>query len=169
MPTGIHVTTDDITALVVDVVVNAANRELIPGGGVDGAIHRAGGPSIAAEARQHAPLGTGEVLTTGSGNLKCLALIHTVGPIWGSISESEAVVALSSCYENSLGLAATEGFRSIAFPNISTGIYGFPKKLAAETAVGAVSEWLTQPTGQIELIVFSCFEEENYRLYSDLV
>ena len=169
MPTGIVVNRDDITALEVDVVVNAANRELVPGGGVDGAIHRAGGPSIAAEARRHAPLETGEAIMTGSGNLPCRALIHTVGPIWGSAARPVAVTLLSNCYVNSLELAAAEGFESIAFPNISTGVYGFPKQLAAETAVGAVSEWTERPGASMEKIVFSCFDEENFQLYSELV
>lgn len=157
----------------VDAIVNAANRELIPGGGVDGAIHAAGGPSIAQATRQirreRGDLDTGDAVITTAGELPARYVIHTAGPIWGEMSEYEAVQRLAACYHNSLDLASANNCRGIAFPNISTGVYGFPLRLAAETATGAVETWVESNPGGVEEVVFVCFNEENQSLYEELL
>lgn len=157
----------------VDAVVNAANRELIPGGGVDGAIHAAGGPSIAQATRQirreRGDLETGDAVITTAGELPARYVIHTAGPIWREISEYEAVQLLAACYHNSLDVASANNCRSIAFPNISTGVYGFPLRLAAETATSAVEAWVESNPGGVEKVVFVCFNEENQSLYEELL
>lgn len=162
----------DITRQAVDAIVNAANSRLAGGGGVDGAIHAAGGPTILEECRtwvaEHGPLPTGDAMVTGGGNLPARYVIHTVGPVWDQHEEDEAKRLLASCYSNSLDRAWDENCRSVAFPNISTGVYGFPKELAAETAVATVRDWVAA-TGDLEEIVFVCFDEENQALYSNLV
>lgn len=163
----------DITKLEVDAVVNAANKELRPGGGVDGAIHRAGGPSIAEEARdiavRHGHLATGEAVATTAGQLPADHVIHTVGPVWKQHSEDEAVRLLANCYRNSLDLATELGCGSVAFPNISTGVYGFPKRLAGETAVEAVRGWVSNHPDEMERVVFVAFDDENFQIYEDLL
>lgn len=163
----------DITKVEVDAVVNAANRELIPGGGVDGAIHAAGGPQIAAEARVIAErdgiLETGQAVATTAGNLPAKHVIHTPGPVWGRVSGDEAQSLLADCYRNSLDLAAELGSRTVAFPNISTGIYGFPKDLAASTAVETVENWVACHPDTIDRVVFVCFGEDNLELYRNLL
>ena len=164
----------DITRLEVDAIVNAANSGLLGGGGVDGAIHRAAGPAllkecmIIAEERRNIPGGpcpAGDAVITGAGKLPSKKVIHTVGPVWhgGNRNESET---LASCYRKSLLLAEEAGLKSIAFPNISTGVYGYPKDLAAKTAVEAVRRTLPEAPG-IEQVIFVCFDEENYRLYEE--
>lgn len=162
----------DLTTYDVDVVVNAANSELLAGGGVDGAIHRAGGPEIATEARAIAEsdgrLETGHAVITTAGNLPARHVIHTVGPIWGRHSEEKAVRLLADCYRNSLDLAAERRCRTIAFPNISTGVYCFPKRLAASTAVGAVQGWVESRPDAMDRIVFVCFDDENLTFYEEL-
>jgi O-acetyl-ADP-ribose deacetylase (regulator of RNase III) len=165
----------DITTLSVDAVVNAANSTLLGGGGVDGAIHRAAGPELLAECRRIAearrnvpggPCPTGEAVVTGAYALPCRRVIHTVGPVWRGGSRDEPVL-LASCYRNSLLLAEQEGLSSVAFPNISTGIYGYPKELAAQVAIKAVRETLPLTPG-IARVVFVCFDQENLRLYRNL-
>ncbi|HET8738760.1 MAG TPA: O-acetyl-ADP-ribose deacetylase [Acidimicrobiia bacterium] len=162
----------DITTVEVDAVVNAANSHLAGGGGVDGAIHRAGGPSILEECRRwvaaHGRLPTGQAMATTAGRLPARYVIHTVGPIWAEHDQKTACRLLADCYRNSLDLALSLGCRSVAFPNISTGVYGFPKPLAARTAVGAVTEWVREKQG-IDRIVFVCFDEQNFRLYESLL
>lgn len=163
----------DITRVGTDAIVNAANKELRPGGGVDGAIHRAGGPSIAEEAKAIAErdghLSTGEAVATTAGELPSAHVIHTVGPIWDQHTEGEAVRLLSNCYRNSLDLAVELGCDSVAFPNISTGVFGFPKQLAGETAVGAVQDWVDDHPGELERVVFVAFDDENLEIYEELL
>ena len=164
--------TGDITKIEVDAIVNAANSGLRGGGGVDGAIHAAGGPSIHAECqqwvREHGPLPTGQAMVTGGGELAALHVIHTVGPKYASHVPEESKTLLTDCYQNSLRLAAKTNCRSIAFPNISTGIYGYPKKEAASTAVTAVRNWVSD-NDALDRILFVCFDETNYRIYSELL
>ena len=168
----------DITTLKVDAIVNAANSSLMGGGGVDGAIHRAAGPAlheeclrIAGERRKlpGGPCPAGEAVITTAGNLPCKKVIHTVGPVWHGGSNGEAEF-LASCYTKSLLLAREEGLESIAFPNISTGVFGYPKDKAAAIAVEAVRKTLSGPdfTG-IRLVVFVCFDDENFILYRELL
>jgi len=163
----------DITTVAVDVIVNAANSSLMGGGGVDGAIHAAGGPSILADCREIVarlgPLPTGEAVLTGAGDLPARHVVHTVGPIWGTVPADEAVDLLASCYHNSLALALESSSRSIAFPNISTGVYRFPKPLAAETAVHAVRTWLEGSPDALDTVLFACFDLENLVLYQELL
>lgn len=169
----IDVIRGDITQLGFDAIVNAANGSLTPGGGVDGAIHAVGGPTIAQETaeiiRRIGLLPTGDAVMTGAGELPARHVIHAVGPIWGLTTQDEAADLLEACYSNSLDLAEGEAFASIAFPNISTGVYGFPKELAAGTAVNAVERWLETHSNAIEQITFVCFDDENYRIYRELL
>jgi O-acetyl-ADP-ribose deacetylase (regulator of RNase III) len=166
----------DITRLDVDVIVNAANSSLMGGGGVDGAIHRAAGHQlleecmkIAAERRNipHGPCPAGDAVITGAYKLPCKHIIHTVGPVWQGGRQSEAET-LASCYRKSLLLASEAGLASIAFPNISTGVYGYPKDKAAAVAVETVRKTLSETLG-IQRIIFVCFDEENLKLYQKLV
>lgn len=154
----------DITMLSVDTIVNAANASLLGGAGVDGAIHRAGGPSILEECRmivaKQGGCKTGEAVITHGGNLPATFVIHTVGPVWDGGKNNEAE-HLTSCYKNSLKLAIQHKCRTVAFPNISTGVYGFPKDLAARIAMVTVSNFLSDQVG-IEKVVFVCFDHENY-------
>lgn len=160
----------DITRLKVDAVVNAANTSLMGGGGVDGAIHRAGGPRILEECRaivaRQGECKTGEAIITSGGNLPARFVIHTVGPVWSG--QPEATGLLSSAYRNSLQLALDHGVASIAFPNISTGVYRFPKREAATIAVQAVTEFLQAHEG-IQRVIFACFDDENYHIYKALL
>lgn len=159
----------DITQVYADAIVNAANSSLMGGGGVDGAIHRAGGPAILEACkvivREDGKLPPGEAVITTGGLLPVAAVIHTVGPVWRGGGEGEKEL-LRNCYINSLRLAELEKFRSIAFPNISTGVYGFPKEKAAKIALDVVSGYRPQT---IEKIRFVCFDEENYQLYQKRV
>lgn len=161
----------DITKVQVDAIVNAANSGLLGGGGVDGAIHRAGGQAIMDECieirKRQGGCRTGEAVITTAGKLPARYVIHTVGPIWNGGKNNEEQL-LSNCYVNSLKLAVSNGVKSIAFPNISTGVYGFPKKLAAPIAVNAVSDFLKDDSS-IEQVTFVCFDDENYNLYAELL
>lgn len=160
----------DITRLEVDAIVNAANSWLMGGGGVDGAIHHAGGPAIMEECRviidREGRVATGEAVVTSGGRLPAKQVIHTVGPIWGEMIEEEAVRLLASCYRSSLDRAAEIGARTVAFPNVSTGVYGFPKELAADTAVAAVESWLEDHHDSVDEVIFVCFDDENHQLYA---
>lgn len=163
----IEIIRGDITKQRVDVVVNAANSSLMGGGGVDGAIHRAGGPAILEECRniiaKQGSCPTGEAVITTGGNLPAKFVIHTVGPVWNGGKNNEQV-KLSNCYKSSLQLAVENNLKTIAFPNISTGIYGYPRKEAAEVAVKTVSQFLETNNG-ITQVFFVCFDEENFQLY----
>lgn len=157
----------DITKQQVDAIVNAANSSLMGGGGVDGAIHRAGGSAILDDCRkivaQQGGCPTGESVITTGGLLPARYVIHTVGPVWNGGTKNEPVL-LANCYKNSLKLAVKNGIKTIAFPNISTGIYHFPKDLACTIAIETVSDFL-KTTDLIEAVYFVCFDDENYELY----
>ena len=160
----------DITKVVADIIVNAANTSLLGGGGVDGAIHRAGGRKVLEECikirERQGGCQVGEAVLTTAGNLPASYVIHTVGPVWNGGSGGEAD-KLGSCYRNSLALAAGHHAKSIAFPNISTGIYRFPKPLAADIALAAVKAFLLSGPQGIERVYFVCFDEENYGIYKE--
>lgn len=162
----IEVQKGDITKLRVDAIVNAANTSLLGGGGVDGAIHRAGGKTILDECRKiiarQGGCKVGEAVITTAGNLPSRFVIHTVGPVWNGGVKNEEIL-LSNCYKNSIQLAINNGCRSIAFPNISTGIYRYPKDKAAAIAVETVHNILTS-TDMIEKVIFICFDDENFNL-----
>lgn len=161
----------DITKMDTDAIVNAANSSLMGGGGVDGAIHRAGGPAILEECRKivarQGSCPTGEAVITTGGKLPARFVIHTVGPVWNKGKKKEALL-LANCYRNSLQLAVDHQLATIAFPNISTGIYGYPKQEAAAIAVQTVSDFL-QPNDTIATLYFVCFDEENYSIYEQLL
>lgn len=163
----------DITTLEVDAIVNAANSSLMGGGGVDGAIHRAGGPSILEECKElvdaHGPLPTGRAVVTGGGDLPARFVIHTVGPIWGEFPPDEAAALLASCYTESLQLAAEHSCRTVAFPSISTGVYGFPKERAAPIATAAARSWLESHPHQIDEVLFVTFSEADLEHYQKLL
>ena len=165
----ITLTHGDITTLKVDAIVNAANSSLMGGSGVDGAIHRKAGSALR-EACIHlrstqGKCATGEAVITTGGNLDAQYVIHTVGPIWRAGDDAEKH-KLHLCYTNSLKLADAHALKSIAFPNISTGVYRFPKALAADIALQAVSAY---ESTHIEEIIFVCYDEENYALYLEKI
>ena len=157
----------DITALMVDAVVNAANEGLLPGGGVCGAIHAAAGPGLAEECAAIGRCPVGEARITGGHNLPARHVIHAVGPVWRGGDEGEPEL-LDGAYRNSMALAAENGLESIAFPAISTGIFGYPPDLAAETAIKAVSAALADHAG-IEEVVFCCFDGATAEIYRRLL
>jgi O-acetyl-ADP-ribose deacetylase len=162
MPT-IEILQADITLLDVDAIVNAANSRLLGGGGVDGAIHRAAGPLLLAETRTIGGCPAGDAKITKGYNLKARLVIHTVGPVWrGGFSNESSLLA--SCYRKSLSLAVEKNCLSIAFPNISTGIYGFPKDFAADIAIHEVQTFLAS-NKSISRVLFCCFDSENYSIY----
>ncbi|WP_205961019.1 O-acetyl-ADP-ribose deacetylase [Psychroserpens sp. NJDZ02] len=161
----------DITKIEVDVIVNAANSSLLGGGGVDGAIHRAGGKAVLEDCQairnKQGKCKTGEAVMTTAGHLPAKKIIHTVGPVYNGgkrlVKEKDD---LANCYLNSLKLAEANGLQSIAFPNISTGIYRFPKGLAAQIALEAIANFDSEI---IETVVFICFDDENYTIYKRLL
>lgn len=159
----------DITKVIADAIVNAANSSLMGGGGVDGAIHRAGGPAILEDCRKivarQGGCKTGEAVITTAGKLPAQFVIHTVGPVWNGGKTNEAEL-LQDCYRNALSLAAEHGCKTIAFPNISTGIYRFPKLEAAHLSVTAVARFLDS-TPAITRVFMVCFDEENYGYVSN--
>ncbi|MGX5690184.1 O-acetyl-ADP-ribose deacetylase [Arcticibacter tournemirensis] len=160
----------DITKVAADAIVNAANSSLMGGGGVDGAIHRAGGKRILEECMEIVGLQgkceTGDAVITSAGMLPAKYVIHTVGPVWNGGNNSE-VEKLGDCYTNSLSLAVKHGIESIAFPNISTGVYRFPKEKAAEIAFNTVKNFLEHDIS-ITNVFFVCYDEENEKLYQAL-
>lgn len=155
----------DITKLEVDAIVNAANTSLLGGGGVDGAIHRAGGKEILDECmkirNKQGGCKVGEAVATTAGNLKAKYVIHTVGPRWNN-GNSEEQIKLANCYKNSLEIAGQLQLKTIAFPNISTGIYRFPKLEAAQIAIQNVKD---SETSTVENVCFVCFDDENFSIY----
>lgn len=159
----IKVTQGDITKIRVDAIVNAANEGLRGGGGVDGAIHRAGGPAIMAECRKIGRCPTGNAVLTTGGNLPAKYVIHTVGPVWVGGHKHEAEL-LRNAYDNSLKLAAEHSLKSIAFPSISTGVYGFPIEKACPIALKAALDHLAEPTS-IKEVQFVLFSVGDYALY----
>ncbi|GAA4738568.1 O-acetyl-ADP-ribose deacetylase [Flavisolibacter ginsenosidimutans] len=166
MQDKVEVTKGDITRMKVDAIVNAANSSLMGGGGVDGAIHRAGGPAILEECKKivarQGGCKTGEAVITTAGNLPAKFVIHTVGPVWNGGNRNERIL-LANAYRNSLQLAVDNNCKTVAFPAISTGVYGFPKAAAATIAVQAVNEFLANERA-IDKVIFVCFDEENFRL-----
>lgn len=156
----------DITQLSVDAIVNAANSSLMGGGGVDGAIHQAGGAQILQECivirNRQGGCKVGEAVITNAGNLAAKKVIHTVGPYWNGGDNNETEL-LQNCYVNCLKLAENNGLKTLAFPNISTGVFHFPKKKAAVIAIKTVKEYLSDTS--IEKVIFVCFDGENYSLY----
>ena len=167
----IEIVRGDITKQRTDAIVNAANSSLMGGGGVDGAIHRAGGPAILEECKKiihrQGSCATGEAVITTGGRLPAKFVIHTVGPVWQGGKKDEAK-KLSDCYRNSLQLAVANNLKTVSFPNISTGIYAYPKKEAAEIAMKTVTEFLNRNSTIIK-IYFVCFDEENLLLFQSLL
>jgi O-acetyl-ADP-ribose deacetylase (regulator of RNase III) len=159
----ISLSSGDITRLTVDAIVNAANASLLGGGGVDGAIHRAAGPQLLAECRALGGCPTGEARLTAGYRLPASHVIHTVGPIWqgGAAGERQS---LENCYRSCLAIAHTKGFRDIAFPAIATGVYGFPRREAAEIAVATVTSHLARHEFP-GLVIFVCFDLATLETY----
>lgn len=159
----------DITKIEADAIVNAANSSLLGGGGVDGAIHRAGGKQILEECiairNKQGKCKTGEAVVTKAGNLPAKYVIHTVGPVWNG-DEEKCSELLANCYQNSLKLAENLGLNTLAFPNISTGVYRFPKELAGKIAVEEVKNFKSEI---LEKVIFVCFDEENEEIYRTLL
>ena len=164
---GILVTKGDITKMKADCIVNAANTSLLGGGGVDGAIHRAAGPGLLAECRTLNGCHTGEAKITRGYDLPARYVIHTVGPIYDG--DEEDPILLASCYTRSLELARQNGLHSIIFPNISTGVYGYPKEEAAQIAMDTVGKWLAGHKDYVMHVVMCCFDQENYAIYEKIV
>ena len=165
----IEMTMGDLTRLAdVDAIVNAANRTLLGGGGVDGAIHRAAGPELLEECRTLHGCATGDAKITKGYHLEVPYVIHTVGPIWqGGIQQEEQL--LSSCYKRSLQTAMEHGLRKIAFPSISTGVYGYPVQLAAKTAVNTVKEFLKEHPDAFDTVRWVLFDPVTYQAYADQI
>lgn len=167
----IQIVQGDITTLEVDVIVNAANPSLLGGGGVDGAIHRAAGPALLAACKQirqqQGECVPGQAVITLAGDLPAKAVIHTVGPVWHDGEHNEPQL-LQDAYRNSLQLAAANNYDSMAFPAISTGVYGYPKAAAAQIAINTVVDYLAANSAP-DKVWFVCFDEENTRLYQRLL
>jgi O-acetyl-ADP-ribose deacetylase (regulator of RNase III) len=170
MNAKIEILKADITKIKADAIVNAANTSLMGGGGVDGAIHRAGGPSILEDCRKIAAkqggCKTGQAVITTAGQLPAKFVIHTVGPVWNGGNNNEET-KLADCYKNSLQLAVNNNCKTVAFPNISTGVYGFPKGLAAKIAIKTIAEFLSG-TNKIDKVFIVCFDSESFQLLQEL-
>jgi O-acetyl-ADP-ribose deacetylase len=164
----VSVTKGDITRIKVDAIVNAANTSLLGGGGVDGAIHRAAGPELLEACRKLNGCRTGEAKITSGFALPARYVIYTVGPVWHGGGNNEEQL-LYNAYYNSLKLAMDHSVKTIAFPNISTGVYGFPKELAGETATRAVRDFCNMYPEAFDEVMFVCFDEENLEIYKSLL
>ncbi len=167
----ISVVHGDITSMEIDAIVNAANTSLLGGGGVDGAIHRKGGPQILNECmairQKQGGCAVGEAVITTGGLLPAKYVIHTVGPVWSGGRNKEKEL-LASAYINSLKIAEEKKLETVAFPNISTGVYAFPKKPAAEIAIAAVRQFM-KTAESVKHVIFVCFDEENFQLYQQML
>jgi O-acetyl-ADP-ribose deacetylase len=168
MATKIELVQGDITTLAVDAIVNAANKTLLGGGGVDGAIHRAAGPRLLAECATLGGCETGGAKITKGYNLPAKHVIHTVGPVWCDGKHNEPEL-LASCYRNSLKLAKEHGLKTIAFPSISTGAYRFPIEFAAPIAFKITQEFITQNPNAFEKVIFVLFSERDFRVYDNII
>jgi O-acetyl-ADP-ribose deacetylase len=172
MDSRIEVIQGDITKIKAEAIVNAANTSLLGGGGVDGAIHRAGGKAILEDCykirERQGGCKTGEAVITTGGNLPAKYVIHTVGPVWSKSNSEKAEQLLANAYRNSLKVAIDKGVETIAFPNISTGIYHFPKPEAAEIAIKTITDFIAN-NAALKQVIFVCFDDENYRLYQNLL
>lgn len=165
----LHIIQGDITQQSTDAIVNAANSSLMGGGGVDGAIHRAGGPAILQDCKQivarQGRLPTGEAVTTTGGNLKAKHVIHTVGPVWHGGNKGEPEL-LASAYRESLKVAAESDLNSVSFPSISTGVYGYPVDQAARVALNTITTFLSQGDTSLREVVFVLFDSRTLEAYS---
>ncbi len=162
----IEILQSDITTLKLDAIVNAANKSLLGGGGVDGAIHRAAGPDLLQECKTLNGCNTGDAKITHAYNLPCKKIIHTVGPIWSGGNENEEEL-LSSCYSNSFKLASEHNLRSIAFPGISTGAYGFPIEKASRIAYNTIQKHMAETN--VEKVIFTCFDDFAFDIYKKVI
>lgn len=171
MKDRIRIIQGDITQIKADAIVNAANSSLLGGGGVDGAIHRAGGPEILEACKkiraEQGKCKTGDAVITTAGNLRARYVIHTVGPVWNEGNHMKQEL-LKNCYRNSLELAVRNGCKTIAFPGISTGVYGYPKKEAAQTAVSEIKDFLKNNSDMKEIILVA-FDDEYFNYLNDAV
>ena len=165
--TEIRMVRGDITKVSdVKAIVNAANRSLLGGGGVDGAIHRAAGPKLLEECRKLHGCDTGEAKLTAAYDLPCQYIIHTVGPVWSGGKHGEADL-LANCYRNSLQVAVQKGIRSVAFPSISTGVYSYPVDEAAKIAVHTVNQFIEEHPGELDLVEWVLFDQTTYDVYEN--
>ena len=168
MTTRITIKRGDITKEKVDAIVNAANRSLLGGGGVDGAIHDAAGPELLKECRELGGCETGEARITRGYRLPAGFVIHTVGPVYGHARGREKAL-LSNCYLNSLKLAKARNLKTIAFPCISTGVYGYPQEEAARVAVGTIRDFIMENPDDFEEIIIVTFRDSDYAIYNGLI